>query len=93
MIVVAACAGLAVALMTYTFWSHLQTTGDQLTDLARRRAYLEERKEAVYENLRDLNFEHRAGKLSDQDFESQRAALESEAAGILAELSTLESAS
>ena len=30
-----------------------------------RLAYLQERKEAVYENLRDLNFEHQAGKLPD----------------------------
>ncbi len=46
-----------------------------------RLAYLQERKEAVYENLRDLNFEHQAGKLPDQDYQSLKASLEEEAAG------------
>lgn len=55
-----------------------------------RLAYLLERKEAVYENLRDLNFEHQAGKLPDQDFQSLKASLEEEAAGILAEMARLE---
>ena len=56
-----------------------------------RIAFLEERKEAVYENLRDLNFEYKAGKLPDADYSSMKHALEQEAAGILAEISSLES--
>ena len=56
-----------------------------------RIAFLEERKEAVYENLRDLNFEYKAGKLPDTDYISMKNALEQEAATILAEISTLES--
>ncbi len=48
--------------------------------------YLLERKEATYENLRDLNFEYKAGKLSEQDYAVQRASLEDEAAAILAEI-------
>ena len=55
-----------------------------------RLTYLQERKEMVYENLRDLNFEHQAGKLPDQDFQSLKASLEDEAAGILAEMARLE---
>lgn len=57
-----------------------------------RLAYLQERKEAVYENLRDLNFEHQAGKLPDADFQSLKTSLEDEAAGILAEMARLEQA-
>jgi hypothetical protein len=56
-----------------------------------RIAFLEERKEAVYENLRDLNFEHKAGKLPDIDYISMKNALEQEAAAILAEISSLAS--
>ena len=56
-----------------------------------RIAFLEERKEAVYENLRDLNFEYKAGKLPDTDYISMKNALEQEAATILAEISALES--
>src|ERR1700722_10636425 len=57
-----------------------------------RLAYLQERKEAIYENLRDLNFEHQAGKLPDHDYQSLKSSLEGEAAGILAEMSGLEQA-
>ena len=54
--------------------------------------YLLERKEATYENLRDLNFEYKAGKLSEQDYAVQRASLEDEAAAILAEMESIEKA-
>lgn len=56
-----------------------------------RAAYLRERKEVVYENLRDLNFEYKAGKVPDVDYQSMRTSLEDEAASILAEISRLES--
>ncbi|SRR6266700_7127148 len=52
--------------------------------------YLQERKEVVYENLRDLNFEYRAGKLSTEDYDSLKASLEEEAAAILAESARLQ---
>ena len=55
-----------------------------------RLAYLQERKEAIYENLRDLNFEQQAGKIPDQDYQSLKLSLEEEAAGVLAEMATLE---
>jgi hypothetical protein len=52
--------------------------------------YLRERKEVVYENLRDLNFEYLAGKYPEQDYEEQRTALENEAAEVIAEMDALE---
>jgi hypothetical protein len=55
-----------------------------------RAAYLRERKEVVYENLRDLNFEHKAGKIPELDYQSMKNSLEEEAAAILAEISRLE---
>ena len=55
--------------------------------------FLRERKETVYENLRDLNFEFKAGKFPETDYPSMRASLEEEAAAILAEISRLESGS
>jgi len=55
-----------------------------------RVAYLRERKEAVYENLRDLNFEYSAGKVPDVDYQSMKASLQDEAAAILAEIARLE---
>jgi cbb3-type cytochrome oxidase subunit 3 len=52
--------------------------------------FLEERKDVLYENLRDLNFEYRAGKYPEEDYAAQRAALENEAADVLAEIELLE---
>jgi hypothetical protein len=45
-----------------------------------------ERRDAIYENLRDLKFEHRAGKFSEADYESTKTSLETEAAFVLAEV-------
>lgn len=46
--------------------------------------YLEERKAAIYENLRDLQFEYRVGKLSDADYQQTKVALQRELATVLA---------
>jgi hypothetical protein len=55
-----------------------------------RASYLRERKDAVYENLRDLNFEYSAGKVPDADYRSLKASLQDEAATLLAEIARLE---
>jgi hypothetical protein len=57
-----------------------------------RLVYLRERKEVVYENLRDLNFEYKAGKFPDSDYQAMKISLEEEAAAILAEIAHLEGA-
>jgi hypothetical protein len=51
--------------------------------------YLRERKEAIYENLRDLNFEYLAGKYPETEYNEQRRALENEAATTIAEMEAL----
>ena len=48
--------------------------------------HLEERKAAIYENLRDLQFEYRVGKLSDTDYQQTKLTLQKELAGVLAEI-------
>lgn len=57
-----------------------------------RLAYLHERKDVIYENLRDLNFEHKSGKFTEADFDSMRNNMEAEAARVLAEIDKLEKA-
>src|ERR1700733_4691727 len=52
--------------------------------------YLRERKDVIYENLRDLSFEYQAGKYPEQDYAEQRAGLEDEAARVIAEMEGLE---
>jgi hypothetical protein len=49
-------------------------------------AYLEQRKAQIYENLRDLQFEYRVGKLSDEDYQKTKVGLQTELAGVLAEI-------
>ena len=51
--------------------------------------YLRERKDAIYENLRDLNFEYLAGKYPESEYAEQRRALEDEAAQVIAEMDVL----
>jgi len=83
------CAVFALAALYYVFFFPGEVyAGEEKTRLG----YLRERKEAVYDNLRDLNFEYKAGKVPDADFESMRTALEEEAAAIMAEISRLEQA-
>jgi NADH pyrophosphatase NudC (nudix superfamily) len=51
--------------------------------------HLDERKAAIYENLRDLQFEYRVGKLSDQDYQNTKRDLQRELASVLAEVDAL----
>lgn len=80
---------LTLALLVYTFWpENVFASQKEKTRLE----YLLERKEQLYENLRDLNFEFKAGKYPPEDFEVQRAQLENEAALLLAEIEHLQQA-
>jgi hypothetical protein len=59
------------------------------SDLAPHRTKLDqllERRDTIYDNLRDLRFEYRSGKYSEGDFEAMKIALENEAALVLAEI-------
>lgn len=82
-------AGLAltIALFAFIFWPEKNPffQADKT-----RVDYLRERKDAIYDNLRDLNFEYQAGKYPEQDYAEQRAALEDEAAQVIAEMEALE---
>jgi hypothetical protein len=45
-----------------------------------------EKRDTLYDNLRDLKFEYRSGKFAEGDFEAMKQALETEAAVVLAEI-------
>lgn len=49
-------------------------------------AHLEEKKKVIYEGLRDLQFEYRMNKLSDQDYQDTKLELQRQLAGVLAEI-------
>ena len=55
-------------------------------------AHLEERKAQIYENLRDLQFEFRVGKLSESDYQKTKLDLQRELAKVLAEIDALQPA-
>jgi hypothetical protein len=80
---------LLFVLFVYTFWpENVFASQRQKTRLD----YLLERKEQLYENLRDLNFEFKAGKYPEEDFVVQRAQLENETAQLLSEIELLQQA-
>ena len=83
------CVALTAGLLFFIF--HLPASVEHGEEKSRL-TFLRERKESVYENLRDLNFEYKAGKLPEADYASLRASLEDEAAAILAEIENLEHA-
>lgn len=83
------CCLFATGVLIYVF---LPTRDTDTGVVKTRVTYLYERKEVVYENLRDLNFEFKSGKFTQADYDGMRTGLEAEAARILAEIEMLESA-
>ncbi len=53
-------------------------------------AHLEERRDVLYDNLRDLNFEYGLGKLSDGDYAKAKATLQAELNKVNAELERMQ---
>jgi hypothetical protein len=82
--VLGAC--LALALATGLFIFYIQPDA---SDLAPRRSKLDqllERRDTLYDNLRDLRFEFRSGKYAENDYEAMKISLENEAAVVLTEI-------
>jgi predicted nuclease with TOPRIM domain len=85
--ILAVCAIFTIALFIYVFYPERVVTAQRVKT---RLDFLEEQKAVLYENLRDLNFEYRAGKYPLEDYTAQRAALETEAAQVLGEIERLQ---
>lgn len=82
-----ACALLTIATIIFVFGVRREAS-----DAAPHRTKLDQlldRRDAIYDNLRDLRFEHRAGKFSEKDYDEIKQSLEIEAARVLAEMDTL----
>lgn len=86
--VLAICAALAIGAVLYTFWLKPEAAV-AASPAERERAFLNERKEVVYENLRDLLMEYRMGKLSDKDYEQLKQHYQEQLAGLFAALEQL----
>src|ERR1700680_3769820 len=79
--VLGACLALAIATLLFIFYIQ-----PDASDLAPRRSKLDqllERRDTIYDNLRDLRFEFRSGKYSEGDYEAMKNSLENEAAMVL----------
>jgi hypothetical protein len=75
----------AVVAVTLLFTLFVRPTDIPPPDPVSPTQHLDERKAAVYENLRDLQFEYRVGKLSDVDYAKTKLALQKELALVVAE--------
>jgi len=84
MTILIACIALAVATLIFVFYIE-----PDAADSAPHRSRLDqllERRDTIYDNLRDLKFEHRAGKYSETDYEEMKKTIENEAALVIAEI-------
>jgi hypothetical protein len=81
---VIACVALTAAVLIFVFMIK-----PDLADSAPHRSHLDqlmERRDIIYDNLRDLKFEYRTGKFAEEDYEQMKQGLEAEAALVLAEI-------
>jgi len=81
---VVACVALTAAVLIFVFMIQ-----PDRGDSAPHRSLLDqlmERRDIIYDNLRDLKFEYRTGKFAEEDYEQMKQTLEGEAALVLAEI-------
>lgn len=81
---VVACVALTAAVLIFVFMIE-PDPGDS----APHRSQLDqlmERRDIIYDNLRDLKFEYRTGKFAEEDYEQMKQTLETEAALVLADI-------
>jgi hypothetical protein len=82
--ILGACLALAIVTLLFIFYIH-----PDASDLAPHRTKLDqllEKRDTIYDNLRDLRFEYRSGKYSEGDYETMKSTLEVDAAMVLAEI-------
>jgi hypothetical protein len=82
--VLGACFALALATGLFIFYIQ-----PDASDLAPHRSKLDqllERRDTLYDNLRDLRFEFRSGKYAENDYQAMKLSLENEAALVLTEI-------
>jgi hypothetical protein len=86
-VMVSACLVLTFAALIFVFWIE-PDPGDSAPHRSQLDQLLE-RRDSIYDNLRDLKFENRAGKYAEQDYEQMRDSLENEAAQVLLEIESV----
>ena len=79
-------AALALAVATALFIFFIQPDASDLAPHRSKLDQLLERRDTLYDNLRDLRFEFRSGKYAENDYEAMKTSLENEAALVLAQI-------
>jgi hypothetical protein len=85
-------AAVVLAMGTLLFTLFVRSQDVPETPAVSPTAHLEERKAQIYENLRDLQFEFRLGKLSDADYQKTKVDLQRELAKVLADIDAIQPA-
>jgi len=86
-VIIALTCLIAIAVIAFVLMVRPQDLPDETPPSPFR--HLDERKASIYENLRDLQFEYRVGKLSDDDYQHSKQDLQKELAGVMAEVDKL----
>lgn len=79
-----------VAFVLYPVFARREELAGAPSEAARELERLAERKEQIYSAIKDIDFEHRAGKLSEADYQSARAEFLSQAAKLILRMEKLE---
>jgi hypothetical protein len=82
--------GLAVGVVALVAWPLVHERGADTSPPDARRLALLERRDAALQAIQELDLDHQAGKLTDEDAERERRTLRDEAVAALAELEGLE---
>ncbi len=81
---------LAVGVVALVAWPLVRERGAEASPPDAHRLALLERRDAALQALQELELDHQAGKLTDEDAERERQTLRDEAVATLAELESLE---
>ena len=81
---------LAAVVVGLVAWPLVRERGVEVRPPDARRLALLERRDAALQALQELELDHQAGKLTDEDAERERRTLRDEAVATLAELEGLE---
>ncbi len=80
---------LAVGVVALVAWPLVRERTVEMTAPDAQRLALLERRDAALQALQELDLDHQAGKLTDEDAERERRTLRDEAVAVLAELEKL----
>ena len=80
---------LAVGVVALVAWPLVRERTVEMTAPDAQRLALLERRDAALQALQELDLDHQAGKLTDEDAELERRTLRDEAVAVLAELERL----